>query len=1485
MNVNRRETSNRRSTAISSGSMNSGGGTKYNGLIQISKYKIFLKDLGFLFSYVQITSPHYSILHKVITIIRLLQIVGPSLNFNNKLIWPKGTIAGSASSWASLFFQIVPADYVDASRRGFSILFIVLAILMIIFVIVSSSYYKKNANLSPIVSNVIFLYYSIFPHIMQLPVANNICVNFSQYAFFGKELSTTNWVIIIFSICVIFIQTYFVMSITRQTIAIYFVILVISTIVFKIYTTRSLMLLDRIQDDIDEFDNKIKYLNVGLNLMQIGFKYGHCLCVDFRFCKLMIEKWKLTPDVWFAYAKYSAIFPEENTTLEMIFIAIHKNKIKGSLSRSIKTQCIFISKMRENTLSNTLKSKINKIAKQTNGAKHKLRHVWDVVIQGNMGEIENATKRAISTIDHVDAEYKRLLREYPNNRFVTRSYSRFLFELKADYQGASDMVNKTRLLQRGITVNEDYCHNYGMSIFSKIPAHIQLLKNGNDMTESNLSFASDIEAEENMAQINEESQILSNKIENLRIPGTSNTIILRILLLILVFIIPIIGMIIGLIVFIKNLAEPIPYLRQLVALRNRLSQIAAFSLRYLCIQKGYLPNVVYRKADPPDPVGGTWDLREQISYVLSEATRISQQLNLYQKIGINDVYLHEVYKVSFTSSLKYYFYTKKTNYTIYQMSFQGISIDYVVQISAVLNMNLNESDIRDSSYTLNLIKNTYDLIYILRECFQKFTLYYNEIDDKAVFLMKILLISLLLLSAIVFISSAAVEVYWLQNSKKSAYKCIMSLPKNCISQLTESLRAIKKEVSTQSSTDTNEEINKQEENILKVFSSGGMSSTKYGDIVPIVIITVFVMGMNMVCFYLFSNAIKQLTLIMLRNAPHLINAGGAYAGKQASIYYLDLFILSNSPGEIDLLPPDKYAQYVTDLGTLSNTLYQALRYGDTMVKPFQGFASALQLSKDAITCEDKYAYQSTYIDVTSCFDADMVFSSISVFVDYVLSPYFVTGKDITPDNAYVSNLWTLLVFPLYTHLFMPILDDILPEIGKSSLNEIMNILMIVLPLAIISILFEIVAVIWTKHIESHIRAVLKLLLHCPPDVVISNSKIMKVLSGNLSAEQIEITSRDNSFYDNLLENLSQAIVYTDQNGIIEQMNKQCRKIFNVSDEDEYKGKQLKDFLNKFEGDIESILSNNSDPNINNSNNNINNVSSNTIPNNTNLKNTQGYSQNLNTTANYQTNSTATILSLKLNDEKLMFRVVKNICNQKLVITLQDVTAANRYQNLINEERAKSDQLLSSILPPSLVSRVQSGETNISFAVQSVTILFLDIVSFTQWCGNLPADKVLKTLNLMFKKLDLNVAKNPTMMKIKCIGDCYMAAGGVFSKVNQPAEHAKEGVNFGLDALDSIQEINKELNESLQIRVGINTGGPIVAGVLGIGKPTFEILGPAINMAQEMQDNGIPMKVHISRNVYELVYGDSFDIQERGTVEVKGGSVVTYLVNGRKNQKE
>ena len=123
----------------------------------------------------------------------------------------------------------------------------------------------------------------------------------------------------------------------------------------------------------------------------------------------------------------------------------------------------------------------------------------------------------------------------------------------------------------------------------------------------------------------------------------------------------------------------------------------------------------------------------------------------------------------------------------------------------------------------------------------------------------------------------------------------------------------------------------------------------------------------------------------------------------------------------------------------------------------------------------------------------------------------------------------------------------------------------------------------------------------------------------------------------------------------------------------------------------------------------------------------------------------------------------------------------------------------------------------------------------------------------------------------------MAAGGVFAESQHPAQHAKEAVQFGIDALNVIMKFNEQFKQNICIRVGIHTGGPIIAGVLGIHKPSFELLGKDVSIAQDMEHTGIPMKVQVSRAVYELVYGTSFEITERGEIMTNHGKMITYLI--------
>ena len=150
--------------------------------------------------------------------------------------------------------------------------------------------------------------------------------------------------------------------------------------------------------------------------------------------------------------------------------------------------------------------------------------------------------------------------------------------------------------------------------------------------------------------------------------------------------------------------------------------------------------------------------------------------------------------------------------------------------------------------------------------------------------------------------------------------------------------------------------------------------------------------------------------------------------------------------------------------------------------------------------------------------------------------------------------------------------------------------------------------------------------------------------------------------------------------------------------------------------------------------------------------------------------------------------------------------------------------------------------------------------------------------MIFDSFDRIITKYPLLIKIKLIGDIYMAAGGLFNPTTPPQQHAEQVVRFALEALQELEEVNIKLSSSLQIRIGVNTGGPLIAGVLGTDKPVFDIIGDPINIAARLQSTDIPNRVQISQSTYDLIASLDFNIEKRGEVFLKGkGKANAYLV--------
>jgi class 3 adenylate cyclase len=209
-----------------------------------------------------------------------------------------------------------------------------------------------------------------------------------------------------------------------------------------------------------------------------------------------------------------------------------------------------------------------------------------------------------------------------------------------------------------------------------------------------------------------------------------------------------------------------------------------------------------------------------------------------------------------------------------------------------------------------------------------------------------------------------------------------------------------------------------------------------------------------------------------------------------------------------------------------------------------------------------------------------------------------------------------------------------------------------------------------------------------------------------------------------------------------------------------------------------------------------------------------------------------------------------------------------------KEQAKTEELLLNILPRSIAKRLRDGEERIADSFPNVSVLFADMVGFTMMTRKTTATALVDMLDELFSHFDLITEKHG-LEKIKTIGDCYMLAGGV----PEPRDdHAVATVEAALEMCEALREMHERTGGALQMRIGVHSG-PIVAGVIGIRKFTYDLWGDTVNVASRMESTGEPGRVHVSPATAELLKGH-FALTHRGQIEVKSlGLVETYFVEG------
>lgn len=221
----------------------------------------------------------------------------------------------------------------------------------------------------------------------------------------------------------------------------------------------------------------------------------------------------------------------------------------------------------------------------------------------------------------------------------------------------------------------------------------------------------------------------------------------------------------------------------------------------------------------------------------------------------------------------------------------------------------------------------------------------------------------------------------------------------------------------------------------------------------------------------------------------------------------------------------------------------------------------------------------------------------------------------------------------------------------------------------------------------------------------------------------------------------------------------------------------------------------------------------------------------------------------------ILRARVNACLEKKRLRDQE----KKYLLDIKREKKRSEELINVIFPAAVSYELRTKGSVSPRRCENVAILFCDIIGFTKYCEENPPEVVASNLQTLFEAYE-EVTQRYQMEKIKTIGDAFMAAAGLTNNDNYPLHTA---IKCGLE----MAEATLKTGIGWQVRIGVNAG-PVVAGVVGKLKYSYDVWGNTVNIASRMTGQASANTVAMSVDCW-LKVQDDFKARTLGMREIKG----------------
>ena len=217
---------------------------------------------------------------------------------------------------------------------------------------------------------------------------------------------------------------------------------------------------------------------------------------------------------------------------------------------------------------------------------------------------------------------------------------------------------------------------------------------------------------------------------------------------------------------------------------------------------------------------------------------------------------------------------------------------------------------------------------------------------------------------------------------------------------------------------------------------------------------------------------------------------------------------------------------------------------------------------------------------------------------------------------------------------------------------------------------------------------------------------------------------------------------------------------------------------------------------------------------------------------------------------------------------------DRQHALLAEEQKKSERVLFNVLPSNIAERLKSKEGLIADGYADVTVMFADLVNFTQLTEQMSPEQMVSLLNELFSEFD-ELSDKFGLEKIKTIGDAYMVVGGL---TRERQNYAQDVVNMALAIIECVAKHPLAAKLDLGVHVGIATG-PVVAGVIGTKRFIYDLWGDTVNIASRLTDDAKSGCILTDKLTYNRLRHD-FLFEPPCVMNIKGkGEMVSYRLAG------